>query len=294
MNNNVFNDLKVKVFQSGNPSYLYIGINTLIFVVVALINVPFFLSGNGGLAYANFIREYFAFPANIVSQPLHFYTILTYQFFHDGFFHVLFNMLWLYWMGRIFLDFLKPRQFHFVYLVGGLLGAILFAVAFNVFPVFRNAADATIIGSSAAVMAIVVGTATLVPNFSISLLLFGEVKLKYLAMAYVVLDLIGSTSANAGGSFAHLGGAFFGFAYIKALQSGTDWSTIFKKRPKLRVVNNKKQSSGNDDAKRPASRKNEGYVDQREIDEILDKISKTGYDKLSKEEKETLFKASKH
>lgn len=294
MNNNVLNDLKVKVFQSGNPSFLYIGINTLIYVVVALINVPFFLSGNGRLAYDAFIREYFAFPADIISQPLHFYTILTYQFFHDGFFHVLFNMLWLYWMGRIFLDFLKPRQFHFVYLVGGLLGAILFAVAFNVFPVFRNAADATIIGSSAAVMAIVVGTATLVPNYSISLLLFGEVKLKYLAIAYVVLDLIGSTSANAGGSFAHLGGALFGYLYIRTLQSGTDWSTIFKKKPKLRVVNNEQRSSRKDDASRPASRKNEGYVDQREIDEILDKISKTGYDKLSKEEKETLFKASKH
>jgi len=294
MNNNVLNDLKVKVFQSGNPSFLYIGINTLIYVVVALINVPFFLSGNGGLAYDTFIREYFAFPADIISQPLHFYTILTYQFFHDGFFHVLFNMLWLYWMGRIFLDFLKPRQFHFVYLIGGVLGAILFVIAFNVFPVFRNATDATVIGSSAAVMAIVVATATLVPNFSISLLLFGEVKLKYLALAYVVLDLIGSTSANAGGSFAHLGGALFGFVYIKALQSGTDWSAIFKKRPKLRVVNNKQQSSRKDDAGRPASRKNEGYVDQREIDEILDKISKTGYDKLSKEEKETLFKASKH
>ena len=294
MNNNVLNDLKVKVFQSGNPSFLYIGINTLIYVVVALINVPFFLSGNGGLAYDTFIREYFAFPADIISQPLHFYTILTYQFFHDGFFHVLFNMLWLYWMGRIFLDFLKPRQFHFVYLIGGVLGAILFAIAFNVFPVFRNATYSTVIGSSAAVMAIVVATATLVPNFSITLLLFGEVKLKYLAMAYVVLDLIGSTSANAGGSFAHLGGALFGFVYIKALQSGTDWSAIFKKRPKLRVVNNKQQSSRKDDAGRPASRRNEGYVDQREIDEILDKISKTGYDKLSKEEKETLFKASKH
>ena len=294
MNNNVLNDLKVKVFQSGNPSFLYIGINTLIYVVVALINVPFFLSGNGGLAYDAFIREYFAFPADIISQPLHFYTILTYQFFHDGFFHVLFNMLWLYWMGRIFLDFLKPRQFHFVYLIGGVLGAILFAIAFNVFPVFRNATYSTVIGSSAAVMAIVVATATLVPNFSITLLLFGEVKLKYLAMAYVVLDLIGSTSANAGGSFAHLGGALFGFVYIKALQSGTDWSAIFKKRPKLRVVNNKQQSSRKDDAGGPASRRNEGYVDQREIDEILDKISKTGYDKLSKEEKETLFKASKH
>ena len=294
MNNNVFSDLKVKVFQSGDPSFLYIGINTLIFVVVALINVPFFLSGNGGLIYDDFIREHFAFPANILSEPLRFYTVLTYQFFHDGFFHVLFNMLWLYWMGRIFLDFLKPRQFHFVYLLGGLMGAVLFAVAFNVFPVFRTVSGATIIGSSAAVMAIVVATATLVPNYSIGLLLFGEVKLKYLAVAYVVLDLIGSTSANAGGSFAHLGGAIFGFTYIKMLQGGTDWSSVFKKKPKLRVVKNDQRSARHEDIQRSPLRKNETYVDQREIDAILDKISKTGYDKLSREEKEILFKASKH
>jgi membrane associated rhomboid family serine protease len=294
MNNNIFSDLKVKVFQSGDPSFLYIGINALIFVVVALINVPFFLSGNGGLIFDDFIREYFAFPANIIYEPLHFYTILTYQFFHDGFFHVLFNMLWLYWMGKIFLDFLKPRQFHFVYLAGGFLGAILFALAFNIFPVFRNISDATILGSSAAVMAIVVATATLVPNYSITLLLFGEVKLKYLAIAYVILDLIGSTSANAGGSFAHLGGAFFGFAYIRSLQNGNDWSSIFKKRSKLKVVKDSKRSTQRDEAMRATARKNEGYIDQREIDEILDKISKTGYDKLSKEEKDTLFKASKH
>jgi membrane associated rhomboid family serine protease len=294
MNNNVFTDLKVKVFQSGNPSFLYIGINTLIFVVVALINVPFFLSGNGGLIYDDFIREHFAFPANILGEPLRFYTILTYQFFHDGFLHVLFNMLWLYWMGKIFLDFLKPRQFHFVYLIGGFMGAVLFALAFNIFPVFRSISDASIIGSSAAVMAIVVATATLVPNYSITLLLFGEVKLKYLAVAYVLLDLIGSTSANAGGSFAHLGGALFGFMYIKMLQNGTDWSTIFKKKPKLKVVKNDQRSSRYDEHNRKSALKKEGYVDQREIDAILDKISKTGYDKLSKEEKETLFKASNH
>ena len=174
------------------------------------------------------------------------------------------------------------------------MGAVLFALAFNIFPVFRDISGASIIGSSAAVMAIVVATATLVPNYSITLLLFGEVKLKYLAVAYVLLDLIGSTSANAGGSFAHLGGALFGFLYIKMLQNGTDWSTIFKKKPKLKVVKNDQRGSRYDDHNRKSAMKKEGYVDQREIDAILDKISKTGYDKLSKEEKETLFKASNH
>ena len=286
MNNSVFQDLKNKVFHSGNPSYLYIGINTFVFVVVAIINVPFFLSGNG-INFDAIIGEYFGFPASLAKLPVRFYTILTYQFFHGGFLHLLFNMLWLYWVGRIFLDFLKPRQFHFVYLAGGFAGAILFALAFNIFPVFISGISGqVIIGSSAAVMAIIVATATLVPHYSIRLLLFGDVKLKYLAIAYIVLDLIGTASANAGGSFAHIGGAIIGFTYIKVLRNGTDWSNLFKKKPKLRVVKN--------NGAKPSAKKNESSVDQREIDSILDKISKSGYDKLTKEEKETLFKASKH
>lgn len=284
MNNSLLRELKDKVFRSGDPSFLYIGVNVAIFIVVALINIPFFLSGNGGLAYEGFIRNYFGFPASIIAQPYKFYTVITYQFFHDGFFHLLFNMLWLYWMGKIFLDFLKPRQFHFVFLAGGITGGILFALAFNIFPVFRTLTGATVIGSSAAVMAIVVATATLLPNYAIRLLLFGDIKLKWLAIAYVLLDLVGTTSANAGGSFAHIGGAIFGFSYIKMLQSGNDWSKIFKKKPKLRVV--KPQNPR-------APQQKASAIDQREIDAILDKISTSGYDKLTKQEKETLFKASK-
>jgi len=294
MNNSLFKDLKHKVFHSGNPSYLYIGISTLVFVVVGLVNVPFFLSGHGGLIYDDFIRNYFGFPAALSAMPTRFYTILTYQFFHGGIFHFLFNMLWLYWMGRIFLDYLNARQFHFVYLSGGFLGALLFALAFNIFPVFRSASGNVLIGSSAAVMAIVIATATLVPNYSIRLLFFGDVKLKYLAAAYIVLDLISTTSMNAGGSFAHIGGAVLGFTYIKMLQNGTDWSNLFKKKPKLRVVRDNGKQSKRTDTARPAVKRQGPMVEQREIDEILDKISKSGYDNLTREEKETLFKASKH
>ncbi|TDQ07685.1 rhomboid family intramembrane serine protease [Pedobacter metabolipauper] len=291
MNNNLIKDLKFKVFQSGDPSYLYIGLNTLVFLVVSLINVPLFLSGNG-VNYDGIIREYFGFPAYLDKIPVRFYTLLTYQFFHDGFFHFLFNMLWLFWMGRIFLDFLKPRQFHFVYLTGGFAGALLFAGAFNIFPVFANSiSEATIIGSSAAVMAVVVAAATLVPDYSMRLLLFGDVKLKYLAIAYILLDLIGTTSINAGGSFSHIGGAILGFFYIKVLQGGTDWSNLFKRKPKLRVVKNEPAKSS---GRAASSIKKKELVDQKEIDAILDKISKSGYDQLSREEKETLFKASKH
>lgn len=287
MNNNLLKDLKYKVFQSGNPAFFYIGINVLIFVAFALVNVPFFLSGNGGATYQGWIREYLGFPADLAKLPIRFYTILTYQFFHDGFLHLLFNMLWLFWMGKIFLDFLKPRQFHFVYLAGGFAGALFFLLAYNVFPVFAGVlSGATVIGSSAAVMAIVVATATLVPDYSIRLLFLGDVKLKYLALGYVVLDLIGIATTDAGGSFAHLGGAVFGFLYIKLLQNGKDWSKLFRRKSKLKVVKN--------DRSAPVTKRTVEMVHQDEIDRILDKISKSGYDKLSKTEKETLFKASKH
>lgn len=286
MNNKLLKDLKYKVFQSGNPVFFYIGVNVLIFVVLALLNIPLFLSGNGGLLHDSLVREYVGFPADLSKLPTRFYTIITYQFFHDGIWHILFNMLWLYWLGNIFLDFLKPRQFHFVYLAGGIAGALFYLLAYNVFPVFSEVRyGATVIGSSAAVMAVIVATATLLPNYGMRLLLLGEVKLKYLALAYIVLDLIGIASKDAGGSFAHLGGAILGFTYIKLLKGGADWSKIFKRKPKLRVVKN--------DTVKQTGRKQNESVNQEEIDRILDKISKTGYDKLSKQEKETLFKASK-
>ncbi len=287
MNNGLFEDLKFKVFRSGNPVFLYIGLNAMIFVVTALLGVMLFLSGNGSGSITGFVSEYFAFPADINRLPLRFYTLLTYMFFHDGFFHVLFNMLWLYWLGGIFMGFLSSRQFHFVYIGGGLAGAVLFAAAFYLFPVFHPLiASARLIGSSAAVMAIVAATATLVPDYEIRMLFLGNVKLKYLALAYILLSVIGIASTIPGGNFAHLGGAVFGFVYIRMLRGGSDWSAFFKKKPKLKVVKNKGYN--------PSSPKSGSGIAQSEIDAILDKISKTGYDKLTKEEKETLFKASNH
>ncbi|MBB2149664.1 rhomboid family intramembrane serine protease [Pedobacter gandavensis] len=287
MNKSFFEELKYKVFQSGNPVFFYIGINVLIFLIVAFLGIPFFLSGLGSVDFPAFIREYMGYPASIAKLPTRFYTVITYQFFHDGFLHLLFNMLWLFWLGRIFLDFLKPRQFHFVYLAGGIAGAAMYTLAYHLFPVFSETVEtATVIGASASVMAVIVATATLVPDYGMRLFLLGDIKLKYLAMAYVAMELVSLASANAGGSFTHIGGALFGFTYITLLQKGKDWSKLFKRKPKLRVVRNEPSKSTTKN--KPAS------VNQQEVDAILDKISKSGYDRLSKEEKETLFKASKH
>lgn len=285
MTNNLWNDFKFKFFKSGSPVLLYIGINVLVFIGFALVSVILFFVGKAGLT-ANFINNYLAFPANADLWLSRLYTLLTYQFFHADFFHILFNLLWLYWMGLILLDFIKPRQFHFIYLSGGIIGALFFALIFNLVPVYASLANqATIIGSSAAVMAVFSAVVTLVPNYSLRLLFFGDVKIKYLFLVYIILDIMGTSSTNAGGNLAHLGGAFLGFIYIKLLQNGTDLSAVFKAKPKFKVVKNTQH--------KPKTNTAATVVNQQEIDAILDKISSSGYDKLTKEEKETLFRASK-
>ncbi|QPH38766.1 rhomboid family intramembrane serine protease [Pedobacter endophyticus] len=283
--NNTFKELKFKIFRSGNPLFFYIGINVIIFLITAIIGVFIFL-GNSALNLDWFLRQYIGLPASFTRLPERFYTIFTYMFFHDGIFHILFNMLGLYWFGSIFMNFLNNRQFHFVYLTGGIAGGLFAILALNIFPVFASSLIATtIIGASAAVMAIIFAAATLVPNYTIMLLFIGEVKIKWIAIIYFILDFIAIGSVNAGGSLAHIGGALLGFVFIKSLQNGNDWSKIFVRKPKLRVVKNEK----------PPVKKSEfkGGVSQQEIDEILDKISTSGYDKLTASEKEKLFKASK-
>ena len=281
MTNNWWLDFKLKFFKSDSALLPYIGINTIIFILVSLFSLISFLSGQQGFV-SNLVNEYVAFPASKDLWLTHFYTVISYQFFHADFFHILFNMLWLYWMGRLFLDFLKPRQFHFVYIAGGIFGAIFFALIYNLLPAYKPFADvAILIGASASVMAIFTALTTLVPNYTLHLLLIGPIKIKYLLAVYIFLDIIAIEKFD-GGSLSHLGGAFLGFIYIKLLQSGTDLTKIFERKPKLKVVRNQEP------------RKSTNTVNQMEVDAVLDKISKSGYDKLSKEEKEILFRASKN
>lgn len=282
MKRSISNELWYKVVQSGSRLNLFIGINAAIFVLLGLLAVAEFLF-TGGAPLADWLTLQLSVPAYLPSLAGKFWTPFTYMFAHRELFHFFFNMLWLYWMGRIFEDFLNKRQFTFTYLAGGIAGAVLFIIAYNIFPAFKEtvALSPPLIGASASVMAIVVATATLLPDYSISLLFFGAVRLKYLVMVYVLLDVIGIAGLNAGGSIAHLGGALFGFIFIKQLQAGHDWSKIFDRKKRLRVIKNDTRS------KQASS-----VPDQEVIDNILDKISRSGYDSLTKKEKEQLFKAS--
>lgn len=281
MNRSIFSDLYYKIFQSGNPLFLFLGINVLVFLLVQLVAVSEFLF-TGSTQASKWITIHLAMPAYLPDLLYKFWTPLTYMFGHSGVFHILFNMLWLYWLGRIFLDFLNSRQFIFTYLAGGLAGALLFLTVYNVFPAFSSSLQgAVLIGASASVMAVIAATATLLPDYTISLLIIGPVRLKYLALVYFILDLIGIAGTNPGGSIAHIGGAVLGFVFIKQLQRGNDMSKIFRKKRTLTIV-----QKGNPTAKTSK------LPDQEVIDLILDKISKSGYDSLSSKEKEQLFKAS--
>ena len=277
-------DLWHKVFKSGNPLFLLIGLNVLVFLGLKVLVLVQLVVGNQ-LSLKDMILPYLHLPAAYLSAAWKPWTLLTYQFIHEDFFHILFNLLWLYWMGQLFLSYLKKSQFLFVYLIGGVVGGLLFIFSSWV---FSDNAQLEIgyglIGASAGVSAIVFAIATLLPNNTIQLLFLGNVPLKYLALGFLVLDLIGITGLNAGGSIAHIGGALWGFLYIRRLQNGSDLSKIWPlfRKKKLKVVRNTNPSTGKDSS----------TPDQVTIDRILDKISKSGYDGLTKAEKEALFKVS--
>jgi hypothetical protein len=223
------------------------------------------------------------------------------MFVHEGFLHLLFNMLWLFWFGRIFIDMLNGKRLLAVYVLGGIFGALFAVAAFAVIPALHQSMVGAVpmIGASAAVLAIVVATATYFPNYQVYLLFFGQVRLKYLALVMVALDVISLPGLNAGGALAHLGGALFGFVWAWQLKQGNDiaawfvrlcdwFGTLFTPQPKMRVSYRNTKSNVSDvqfEEVKPQKQQS-----QAEIDVILDKISKHGYDSLTKKEKEILFK----
>jgi len=285
----LWKDIQYKLLKSDSKLSLLIGINVIVYLginAVAVIEQLF--TGFGNSAVIAYTNEYLLLPAYLPKLLYRFWTPFTYMFMHAGIFHILFNMLWLYWMGQIFEEYLGNKRTIGLYLFGGLAGGLLFVACYNLIPAFTSvnaAANGVVVGASASVMAIIIATATLLPNYTIQLILIGPVKLKWIALFYIVIDFLGIASANAGGEIAHLGGALFGFIYIKQVQRGHDWiggiSKLFAPKPKLKVVSN----SG-------APRKTSGAPRQEDVDRILDKISGSGYDSLTRQEKETLFRAS--
>jgi membrane associated rhomboid family serine protease len=289
----IWDDIKI-TFRNGSNLTRLIYINIAVFVLFTLVAVIGFLLNNTEISGK--ALNLFSVPASFNSLLVRPWTLITYMFTHKDIWHILFNMLWLYWFGRIFLEYLDERKLVAVYLLGGVCGALVYILSFNIFPAFTSVvAYSVAIGASASVMAIVVAIAAYVPDYTIQLFLFGRIKIKYMALAIFVLTSIMDFSVNSGGKLAHIGGAFFGYFYTINLRHGRDIGKgfngiidfivmIFKPRKKLKVTH-KKVATEYDYNKIKAE-----Y--QKQINSILDKISKGGYDSLTKEEKETLFKES--
>jgi membrane associated rhomboid family serine protease len=289
----IWDDIK-RTFRNGSNLIKLIYINIAVFIMINLVAIIGFLIKDPFLSEK--ALNLFSVPAlfsSVIARP---WTIITYMFLHQDIWHILFNMLWLYWFGGIFLEYLDQRKLVSVYLLGGISGALVYILSFNIFPAFSGVVGESVaIGASASVMAIVIAIAAYVPDYTVNLFLFGRIKIKYLALGIFVLTSIMDFSVNSGGKLAHIGGAFFGYFYTLSHRQGHDigkglnrvidfFATIFKPRRKIKVTHRKAADE---------YEYNKVKVErQAKINTILDKISKGGYDSLTKEEKDTLFRES--
>lgn len=287
----IVDDIKLQ-FRSGNMLMQLIYFNAGVFLFFVLLQLIGFLFKT---PIGAIVVQWLQLPSNFSSLIFQPWTLITHMFVHVAFFHALFNLVILHFAGRIFMMFLNEKQLLSTYLLGGLVGALFYLVAFNLFPVFSGI-DGNAIGASAAILSVLVAVATLRPDFVVNLTLIGPVRLKYIAMVFFGLDLIFLPEGNAGGHIMHIGGAFYGLLYGWQLKKGKDSSinflawvqavkAAFTPKSKIKVVHTNTRSDENFNERRKAR--------QEDIDKILDKISKSGYDSLSAAEKETLFKASK-
>lgn len=270
-------------YKSGTIVEKLIYINFVAFVLTFLLNTLNFLFNS----QSNLIVEWFSMPSNIDLFLLRPWSIISYGFLHGGFFHLVSNLIVLYFIGNLFIDYFTHKQLLSFYLSGTVFGGLLYLVSYAIFPALQGT-SATLVGASAGVMAIFIGIATYIPNYEINFRFIGYVKLWKLAAFFIILDLIQIPSGNSGGHIAHIGGALFGFLYIQQVKKTSisfknPFATFFNKRSTLKTVYKSKKKST----------KKEQQSNQEKIDAILDKISKSGYESLSQEEKNLLFKQGK-
>jgi membrane associated rhomboid family serine protease len=291
-------------FRSGSALSILIIINAAIWLFLAFIRVPLFLSSLPEASVTGFIIEYLALPALPELLAVHPWTLFTYMFLHIDFFHILFNMLWLFWFGKIFMEYLSSRKLVLTYILGGIAGGLLYILFYNVFPVYaeqRNASYA--LGASAAVMAIVSTISFYTPNYPVHLFLLGRLRIIYIFLILFVLDFFMIRSGNSGGHIAHIGGALFGIGYATIIRKGYNLKELvdFIKGGSIRTVKTFDTASrrwSSRKRERPVRKMNDDEYNlmraekQKKIDEILDKIKNSGYESLTKAEKEFLFKQS--
>ncbi|SHI98551.1 Membrane associated serine protease, rhomboid family [Mesonia phycicola] len=275
-----------------------IAVNVLVFIVIFLLKAIAFLFN-----FPDVITTWLVFPKEIGEFIYKPWTLITYAFMHSGIWHILSNMLILYFAGRMFLTFFSPKRLLNYYFLGAIAGALLYMLSYNIFPAFTNAGNSYLLGASAAVMAVLLGVTTQAPNMQVRLMIIGNIKLWWIAAFFVISDIVQMPFNNPGGHLAHIGGALLGFLYTSQLQKGTDigsWFeklvdslvSLFSKKEKTPFKKVYKNRSNTATQKTTSSFSNSAEK-QKQIDSILDKISKSGYESLSKAEKDFLFNAGK-
>ncbi len=295
-----WDNLKTR-FKQGNAVTKLLFLNIGVFVALRLLLVVLSLFR----IQAEPVMEFIQMPSSLSVLWQVPWTVFTYMFVHLDLMHILFNMLWLYFFGGLFLRWLKPVQFWMVYGVGGLMGAVFFWGAYQFFPAYQGI-DATLIGASASILALGIAVALYRPDEPVPLFIFGVIKLKWLVLIMVVMDLLSLNGSNAGGSFAHLGGAVAGLLFglgFRANLNMTSWLTPFlngianlrKPKSKMRVTYQRPTSEKSYTSADPDQEyRDRKKVDGERLDAILDKIKKSGYETLSSDEKRFLFESSKH
>ena len=282
-----------QTFRQGNSVLRLIYINAIVFVFLQLLTVAFKLFNGQGA----FVVSYLAMPASLPELLHKAWTPLTYMFLHEGLFHFIFNMMTLFWFGKLFLMYFSEKQLVGLYIIGGLTGAFFYVTAYNLFPYFEPVLHQSILlGASASIMAIILASAVQAPNMELQLMFLGNVKLKYIAIFFVLTSFFGITSDNGGGQLAHLGGALAGYLFIVSLRQGKDLTAglnrilnrvfnLFGPR-KLKVKPNPhRKNTPMSDAEFNTNKARK----MADIDKILDKIKTSGYESLSTEEKKRLF-----
>lgn len=307
----ILDDLKTTWGKPNSLLARLILVNVFVFLAVNIIG--FFIPKE---YYHQFIQN-LAMPTSLLegrgSDSLYTYpfiykpwTFFTAFFTHFGFRHILFNMLTLYWFGMLIRDFLGDRKLLSIYFLGGIAGSLSMLILFNLIPGFGGG-NGIGYGASAAVFAVMVAAATKFPDYNFNLLFIGPVKIKYIVLVLLFLSFTGLKGDNVGGEVAHMAGALIGFLYIRQLHNGTDLGkpvltvsdflvNFFKPKPKIKVTHRsgsrRASKKATASAGRSSSKSNMDEPPQEEIDAILDKISQSGYDSLSKDEKQKLFNAS--
>lgn len=291
-----FDDIKYKLAQN-NAVVKLIALNVAVYLVFAVAHLLFWLfNATDVLDSVQKLFVLYASPSNFITHP---WGLVTYMFLHSGFFHILFNMLWMYWLGMLLHEYLGNARVYQIYFLGGIGGGLLFLLCYNIFPVFKDIQpNAYALGASAGVLAMVTAAATLLPHYTIMLFGVFPIQLRYIAIFSVLIDLLNIPSSNAGGRIAHLGGALAGYLFIKYLYTNNAFTnaihsvssffgSLFKPKPKLTIHYKAENTS-----KPKVSATKTPKPHQADVDAILDKISRSGYNSLTQKEKDILAKAS--